>query len=642
MNHQRNVRILFAAVSLKATSFLSTARKGTAHLAISHLAISHLAISCLAISSQAPSLQSASFLSTSFVAASCLICLSNVPVFAQLKAIDPSTLQLDETPSANGAPGGGFNNTPIQGRPLGTTFQPMNQTPGAGAMQPDQGAGFGSTMSPQTDEPIVTAQDEDRVNNLEQKAFGCSYHEHEVPDRLDHLEKEVLGAPRQGTIQDRITKLEVAKLLGGTAFGASANTVSQKPQSKQPAGGNNNGNGWLTQPAGTAMQQPQQMQQTPSQSTWQTPPGSSDYPPMQMQQATLPPPRQMPPQQQQRQQAPPQQHQQAPPAQQRQQAQGLQNAQQRQQMPPKQQQQPQQQQQQQQQPPFPQQQQQQPFPQQQQQQPFPQQQQQQPFPQQQQQMPFPQQQQQMPSQQQFGQPPQNFGRPPVRQGGAAPMGLTADASLVANSLFYDTRSGDYLAAIRRFPGANGQAGQTYAHWRSFPVRVRMPKESPESWSRALKAVVAEWDQYVPVKLALPLEAAPVEVQWVNQLPPKTLAVTRLMIAHGEMRVIIYLLRPSFYPPEVPERSLAGIFMHEVGHALGLFGHSDKPTDLMYSADIPTTGKGKTAQVHFAPVSTRDINTLKKIYESPAVPPTISLEQPLEWSFEQGSGIQSEP
>jgi predicted Zn-dependent protease len=212
------------------------------------------------------------------------------------------------------------------------------------------------------------------------------------------------------------------------------------------------------------------------------------------------------------------------------------------------------------------------------------------------------------------------------------MGLTADASLVANSLFYDVKSGDYLSAIRRFPGQNGQPGQSYAHWRSFPVRVRLPKESPESWQRALEAVIARWDQYVPIKLALPLEAAPVEVTWVNQLPAKTLAVTRLNIAHGEMRVIIYLLRPSYYPPEIPEHTLAGIFMHEVGHALGLFGHSDKPNDLMYPAEIQPAAKGRPALIHFAPVSTRDINTLKKIYESPAVPAGISLEQPLEWSL----------
>ena len=123
-----------------------------------------------------------------------------------------------------------------------------------------------------------------------------------------------------------------------------------------------------------------------------------------------------------------------------------------------------------------------------------------------------------------------------------------------------------------------------------------------------------------------------EVTWVNQLPPKTLAVTRLMIAHGEMRVIIYLLRPSFYPPEVPERALGGIFMHEVGHALGIFGHSDKNTDLMFPIEMQSAVKGKPVQLHFAPVSTRDINTLKKIYESPAVPNTISLDQPLEWAL----------
>jgi predicted Zn-dependent protease len=559
-----------------------------------------------------------------------LMQINSMALAQKLQAIDPSTLQLDDSPSSGSAPSGGFNNTPIQGRPLGSTFQPINQPAQSGGRQPDRGAGFGTTMSPPSDDPVVSAQDEERVNSLEQKAFGCNYHEHEVPDRLDHLEKEVLGSPRDGPIPDRITKLEM-KLFGGTGFGAQTGSTSRPPQAPPSAGGTSGGNAWLTQPAGTPAQRPAPVQQQPTQSAWQTPtqvqpPGQSDWQtPTQMQQPPMQSDWQTPGQMQQ----PPMQSDWQTPTQTQNQQQPAQSAWQTpsqmpsqgqfppmrqssqqpgQQMPPQQQQprqqMPAQQQQPRQQPPR----------------------QQMPAQQQPSQLP----QQAMPGQQQQYSNPQNFGRPPIRQA-TQPVGLTADASLVANSLFYDVKSGDYLSAIRRFPAANGQPGQTYAHWRSFPVRVRLPKDSPESWQRALEAVVARWDQYVPVKLALPLEAAPLEVTWVNTLPPKVLAVTRLNIAHGEMRVTIYLLRPSYYPPEIPERTLAGIFMHEVGHGLGLFGHSDKPSDLMFPAEIQPAAKGRPAQIHFAPVSTRDINTLKKIYESPAVPPGISLEQPLEWS-----------
>jgi len=64
------------------------------------------------------------------------------------------------------------------------------------------------TMSPE----------EEKVTKLEQIAFGSTYPEHEVDDRVDHLEKEVFGSKTDAPMSDRLAKLE-AKLGGGGAFG---------------------------------------------------------------------------------------------------------------------------------------------------------------------------------------------------------------------------------------------------------------------------------------------------------------------------------------------------------------------------------------------------------------------------------------
>jgi hypothetical protein len=119
-----------------------------------------------------------------------------------------------------------------------------------------------------------------------------------------------------------------------------------------------------------------------------------------------------------------------------------------------------------------------------------------------------------------------------------------------------------------------------------------------------------------------------------------------------MQVWVYLLRPSFYAADVPERTLAGVFTREMGHALGLFGKSDKNTDLMYAAENGSsnlsvssanasstsasstssgTGAKKKAPVKFAGIGVRDINTLKRVYEAAPSPPGLSLSQPLEWA-----------
>ena len=722
-----------------------------------------LSLSVLLISALSGPLFFCSFLSFGFLSSGAALAADSAE--PTLKAIDPSAAQIDAPPppEADSSTAGTNNNNPfnsnIQGQPLGKSIPSSS---GGVAERPVEDA---------------TPQEESRVTNLEQKAFGATYSEHDVSDRLDHLEKEVLGGQKQGSLGERIARLET-KLLGGSAFGA-APTTNTGPSASGAYGAsgygantggaasgaygmsapayNNPGLGWVTgkssappqaatnwvgagqtppgqsfaainaPPVATVPSQPGQSAPPLSTSGWIDPDGGSTSgggagttaPPQQQSQpanqplstsgwinpasqptqSSQPRPQQQQSQQQQSQQQPQQQplstsgwvnpasqqpQQQAPsqsgwinPA--------SQQPQQPQQQAPSQSgwinpasQQPQQPQQQapsqsgwinpaSQQPQQPQQQapsqsgwinpaQQ---PQQQQQAPSqsgwinpgapnsgtetlrpiqsmpgqnmppqnmpPQNNQgsygwnpaQQQMPPQQQQMPP---QQQRPPQQQL--PPQMLQHPPlnVRPGG----GISADAQLVASSIVYDGSCGDYVNSIRKFPGSSGSASFSYAHWNSFPVKIRVAGGSPDSWQRSIDAVIARWGQYVPVKLALPNEVADVEVSWVNTLPKGLLGVTRLGVVKGRMHTWIYLLRPSFYSPEVPERALSHVFMREVGHALGLFGKSDRLGDLMFEAAGKSSSKA-------ASIAQRDINTLKRVYEGPALPEALTLEAPLEWA-----------
>jgi predicted Zn-dependent protease len=86
--------------------------------------------------------------------------------------------------------------------------------------------------------------------------------------------------------------------------------------------------------------------------------------------------------------------------------------------------------------------------------------------------------------------------------------------------------------------------------------------------------------------------------------------------------------------------LQPVFLHEVGHALGIFGHSDSDKDVMQPQELALFGgkrTGKTIKVRFGGITARDVNTLKRIYELPALPQTFSLMQPLEWSMIGNSG-----
>jgi len=84
--------------------------------------------------------------------------------------------------------------------------------------------------------------------------------------------------------------------------------------------------------------------------------------------------------------------------------------------------------------------------------------------------------------------------------------------------------------------------------------------------------------------------------------------TKLSIVSNRIRrseLLILTVHPTNPFGGIPDNVLRQIALHEVGHALGLIGHSDWPTDIMFSvtlgADIPRS------------LSKRDINTLIALY-----------------------------
>jgi len=70
-----------------------------------------------------------------------------------------------------------------------------------------------------------------------------------------------------------------------------------------------------------------------------------------------------------------------------------------------------------------------------------------------------------------------------------------------------------------------------------------------------------------------------------------------ILAH---RFVIYLS-----PDQSPAYTLATA-RHEIGHALGIWGHSTLETDVMYFSQVRNP----------PPISERDVNTLRKIYQQP--------------------------
>lgn len=189
----------------------------------------------------------------------------------------------------------------------------------------------------------------------------------------------------------------------------------------------------------------------------------------------------------------------------------------------------------------------------------------------------------------------------------------------------------------------------YPVWSRFPVRIylehttQLPDRSQE-WINAVTAAIQDWNAYLPLTIVNTPDTADITI-W-RRTPP--LQVDRLAATHLQVDRLAATRRttaqsdrsPNRQPdlrarsaetrfnlwvdrtiPEQPVLShrmtiwlgmgqtqdyLRAAARHELGHAIGIWGHSPTATDVMYFAQVRQP----------PPISDRDINTLRRIYQQP--------------------------
>jgi predicted Zn-dependent protease len=170
-----------------------------------------------------------------------------------------------------------------------------------------------------------------------------------------------------------------------------------------------------------------------------------------------------------------------------------------------------------------------------------------------------------------------------------------------------SNSGDYFHQIT--PVKIG-----YLVWSKFPVTVAIEVPKIDSnqanlWSQAVVQAVQEWNNYLPLKLVANTELADITI--TRKSPPLQGNPPRARSA--QTTYTLYNLDQYLYhrctiliSPSQTGKYLVAATRHEIGHALGIWGHSPIESDSLYFSQVSNP----------PPISVRDVNTLKRVYEQP--------------------------
>ncbi|MFN7900943.1 MAG: matrixin family metalloprotease [Synechococcaceae cyanobacterium] len=132
--------------------------------------------------------------------------------------------------------------------------------------------------------------------------------------------------------------------------------------------------------------------------------------------------------------------------------------------------------------------------------------------------------------------------------------------------------------------------QRWCVWVEPPAEGQAPDRWQQRWSEAVDQALSQWAQMLPLQRVENADAAQIRL-WRRRPPRQPGADGRLRASHG--RAVLSLaqvdrglglrLEPLVevdLSPEQRAEALQATALHELGHAIGLWGHSDDANDVM--------------------------------------------------------------
>ena len=186
----------------------------------------------------------------------------------------------------------------------------------------------------------------------------------------------------------------------------------------------------------------------------------------------------------------------------------------------------------------------------------------------------------------------------------------------------------YVASASDYYGEISESSEL-RKWNSFPIKVSIGSVPSANWAQGTREAFGIWKDLFPLELAAEPEDADIRFNWEGG--------TDIENAAGEEQDWVQFRRVgnelsgrrvAYISVDLSHRwskdEMRAIVLHEMGHALGIQGHSESKGDIMY---WQVQEKNRRVYVPGIPYpfdwkslvskpSQRDLNTLIRLYNTP--------------------------
>ena len=188
----------------------------------------------------------------------------------------------------------------------------------------------------------------------------------------------------------------------------------------------------------------------------------------------------------------------------------------------------------------------------------------------------------------------------------------------------------YVSSASDYYGEIAESSES-ERWRSFPVKVWIGNVPNGNWAQGAREAFNIWREMLPLELTAEMDEADIRFNWNSSAEGEGEAGEEIdWVQFRRVGNEMTGRKVAFVSVDLSRRwskdEMRAITLHELGHALGIKGHSDSKGDIMFWQMQEKSHQVRVPGVYYpyawkslvSKPSQRDLNTLIRLYNTPGV------------------------